>query len=221
MWKKSKKRITRTDWPTDWLTEVFSCVQAQTWPSSACCAGSVSRPRRLCSSTWRCTPASAATSAASATGPSPATPHSSATYAHTQVSESLSSAPRLLLRRCEHMSRSNYPPASCSTQHPRPQTPRAACFRRKTCQPFKPDVPPESDWCIVGKWIVLLCSGRPISRWTHNPVLLKERHQLIREAGRSVWKCRSSPVVPLPATDHPLPPSQTHSTRLSADGLRL
>lgn len=69
--------------------------QVRTWPSSACCAGSVSRPRRLCSSTWRSTPASAATFVANATGPSPAILHSSATYARTRVSALLLSTRRL------------------------------------------------------------------------------------------------------------------------------
>lgn len=67
------------------LSRVSPVPQVQTWPCSACCAGSASRRRAPCSSTWRCTPGCAATSAASATAPSPATPRSRGTCAPTQV----------------------------------------------------------------------------------------------------------------------------------------
>lgn len=80
---------------TDTNVPLFSFpLQAQTWPSSACFVGSVSRPRQHCSSTWRSTPAFAATFAVNAIGLSPAILHSNVTYAHTQVSGST------LLRSC-------------------------------------------------------------------------------------------------------------------------
>lgn len=173
-----------------------SCVQARTWPSSACCAGSASRPRRLCSSTWRCTPASAATSAASATGPSPATLHSSATYARTQVSEPLPSAVAVPLQGLPSRPDHHHCVYCCITVSAcaarlhqqvvpiiRPLrakrsvialTPRAACFRRKTHRPFKPDALRDSIWCIVGKWTVLCYApAHTISANTQSPPSLK------------------------------------------------
>lgn len=77
-----------------------SSFQGQTWPSSACSVESVSRPRRLCSSTWKSTPASAATSAANATGLSPAILHSNVTFAHTQVSAECSTIIPTLSQMC-------------------------------------------------------------------------------------------------------------------------
>lgn len=69
------------------------------------------------------------------------------------------------------------------------------------------------DWAV-------LCSH------THNlckheiPSFFKETHQLIRETERGPWKCQSSPDVPLPVEDHPLPASPTRFTRLPAGRLR-
>lgn len=155
-WKEPKDR--RTDW-----LRCVSCVQAQIWPSSACCAGSVSRPRRLCSSTWRCTPASAATSAASATGPSPATLHSSATYAHTQVSDpsglaSLNQtigAPSIVASLWAHESFSLSARFLLNAKASSPSNTPRSLFPREKSLPFKPDVLQESVWCTVGKCIVL------------------------------------------------------------------
>uniref|UniRef100_A0A8C7GRA5 Zinc finger and BTB domain containing 16 n=1 Tax=Oncorhynchus kisutch TaxID=8019 RepID=A0A8C7GRA5_ONCKI len=65
-------------------------TQGQTWQCSVCSVPSGSRPRRLCSSTWRFIQGCTATSAATVTTPSPATPPSNATCAHTQVTTRLS-----------------------------------------------------------------------------------------------------------------------------------
>lgn len=218
--KKSPGRTDRrTDWLSDWL-RCASCVQAQIWPSSACCAGSVSRPRRLCSSTWRCTPASAATSAASATGPSPATLHSSATYAHTPVSEPLSSGvPRPGRRRCVYCCvtvSTRLLPIIC----PRPAK-RSILALKRPAQRVSAGkhVSPLNQTCCVSPpgalWVNGLCCFMlwyTLSLWTHNPLLLKEIHQLIREAGRSQPEF-SSPATSCP--DHPLPPGQTQCRLIS------